>query len=92
MDEELIGGDSAADTTYLWTIRVLYGVAIALNVWLLWGTAVDDAQTEKIKRQANIWKERALRPFHIDRLVKRQTGQVLWQATKIVEEAESTDV
>ena len=88
MDDALANGDTTADAAYRWTIRVLYAVAIALNVYMLLDTVADDAQVAQWKTQAKEVGNRILRPFHIDRMVKRGTGPVLWEAQQIVEEAD----
>ena len=86
--DELVDGDGAADTAYRWTVRVLYAVAIGLNVYLLWDTVADDTDTQVAKAHVLAWKDRILRPFHIDRQVQRETGPLLWEATQIVEDAQ----
>ena len=84
MDETLTNGEGSADVAYRWTIRVLYTVAIALNVYMLLDTVADDAQVAQWKAQAKAAGDKLLRPFHIDRMVKRGTGPVLWEAEEIV--------
>ena len=84
VDDTLTNGDTSADVAYRWTIRVLYTVAIALNVYMLLDTVADEAQVAQWKAQAKGIGDRILRPLHIDRAVKRGTGSVLWEAEEIV--------
>lgn len=87
--DEFTAGDTSADAAYRWTIRVLYTVAIALNVYLLLETVADDAELAMLKAKGRGILDRALRPFHIDREVRKGTGPVLWEATQIVAEADA---
>ena len=82
--DDIATGDTSADVAYRWTIRVLYTVAIALNVYLLLETVVDDAEVELLRAKGKRLWDQALRPLHIDRLVKQQTGPLLWEAMQIV--------
>ena len=87
MADDLTGGESAADSTYRWTIRTLYAVAIALNVWVLWDSVADDTDAQILRAKVEALGAKLLRPFHLDREVRRQTGAVLWEAEQIVEDA-----
>ena len=87
--DDLETGESGPDLAYRWTIRTLYAVAIALNVWVLWDQLATDDDAARLKVRANQLAATVLRPFHLDRQVKRETGAVIWEAQTIVEEAES---
>jgi hypothetical protein len=87
--DDLEGGDQGADLAYRWTVRTLYVVAIALNVWVLWDQLAEDADAKVVKAKVNAWMAKALRPFHLDRQVKREAGAVIFEAMQVVEEAES---
>ena len=88
VSDDLISGDSPADAAYRWSIRIMYGAAIALNVWVLWDMVADDADTQKLKNTLGAWKARLLRPFHLEQQVQRETGPMIWEAMRIVEEME----
>ena len=87
--EDIEAGDQGADLAYRWTIRTLYVVAIALNVWVLWDQLAEDPEAKVLKVKLSSWAAKALKPFHLDRQVKKETGAVLWEAQTIVEEADS---
>ena len=89
--DDLESGETGPDLAYRWTIRTLYAVAIALNVWVLWDQLATDSDAALLKVKANQLAAKLLRPFHIDRRVKRETGAVIWEAQTIVEEAEEAD-
>ena len=46
--EELETGESGPDVAYRWTIRTLYAVAIALNVWVLWDQLATDSDAARM--------------------------------------------
>ena len=86
---ELDGGDNGVDLAYRWTVRTLYAVAIALNVWLLWDAVSDDTQTQiVIDKGRTIWGQ-ITAPFHLDAQVKKDTGSVIYEAMQIVEDAKT---
>lgn len=85
--DDLEGGDTGPDLAYRWTIRTLYAVAIALNVWVLWDQLADDGDAAALKVRANQLMAKVLRPFHLDRQVKREAGAVIFEAMEIVEDA-----
>jgi hypothetical protein len=87
MADDLDTGDSTPDLAYRWTIRTLYAVAIALNVWVLWDQLSDDADAALLKVKANQAVAKLLAPFHLDRRVRRESGAVIFEAMEIVEEA-----
>lgn len=82
-------GDQGADLAYRWTIRTLYAVAIAMNVWILWIQLADDPEAQAVKDQVRGWAAKLLRPLHLDRQVKREVGGVIFEAMGIVEEADA---
>ena len=87
MTDDLTSGDTSADVAYRWTVRGLYAVAIVLNVWMLWDAMADEAQIELLKQKAGrVWTQ-ATRPLHLEKVMKKETGPLLWEAQKIVEEA-----
>ena len=89
--EALAVGDTQADAVYRWTIRVLYGTAIALNVWMLWEALSDDADTAVLKaRVVELW-DRAIRPVREAKLFRTHANQVIYEAMTIVDEAAPAD-
>jgi hypothetical protein len=85
--DDLTAGQTGADVAYRWTVRALYAVAIGLNVWMLWDTVADEADTERFKQTARRWWQTAARPLHLEKIMKKETGPLLWEAERIVEEA-----
>ena len=88
MSDDLTTGEGTADAAYRWTVRALYLVAIGLNVWVLWDAVADDEDTARLKATIGTWRDRLLHPFRVDQMVKKHTGAVLWEATRIVEDTE----
>ena len=88
MSDEMTGGEGRADIAYRWTIRSLYAVAIALNVWVLWDQLADETEQAELKAKVEKWKNKILRPLHLEQQIQRETGPMIWEAMKIVEESE----
>ena len=88
MSDDLTTGEGTADLAYRWTVRALYLVAIGLNVWVLWDAVAEDEDTARLKAKVTAWRDRLLDPFRVDQMVKKHTGAVLWEATRIVEDTE----
>ena len=82
--------DSQADQVYKWTIRALYGTAIALNVWMLWD-AMDEARTEAVRARARALVDLAAKPLRDRKHFRRQVGHVIYEAMEIVDEARPTE-
>ena len=85
--DELTTGDGTGDVVYRWTIRGLYAVAIALNVWMLWDAMSDDTDTERLRIELRKRWRHATSPFHYERWIKKETGHVIFEAIQVVEDA-----
>lgn len=82
--------ETAADTVYTWTVRLLYIGLIAGNLILIYDSWKDTPSgIEWRARVANRWlRIRDCQGCARRReWVNRQVGHVLWQATEIVEQA-----
>jgi hypothetical protein len=90
-DRRVTDEESQADQVYKWTIRLLYGTAIALNVWMLW-QAADESDVATIKRHYEAARARVLAPIHARKHFRRQVGHVIYEAMEIVDEANPKEV
>jgi hypothetical protein len=87
VDTEQDGTEESA--AYRWTIRGLYAVAIALNVWLLIDQ-MNEANPTRLpiaKAKVEQWFRRTTAPLRAPSQFRRHANQVIYEATEIVENA-----
>jgi hypothetical protein len=82
--EQLAAGETSADQVYRWTVRGLYALAIALNVWMLWD-AMDETKTEALKDRALRIRDRVMAPYHDRKLFRKHANQVVFEAMQVVD-------
>ena len=88
MNDEITTGEGRADIAYRWGIRLLYATAIALNVWVLWDQLADETEQAELRAKVEGWKNKILRPLHLEQQIQRETGPMIWEAMRIVEETD----
>lgn len=81
--------DERDEAIYRWTIRSLYAVAIAVNVWLLWDQVKDTPEVEGMRRRYVRATEKLWSPLRERQLFRRHTNAVIFEATQIVEDADA---
>ena len=81
--------EPAESELYRWTVRVLYAVAIGINIWILLDQ-VNEANPTRLpiaKAKAAAWLRRAVEPLQAPSRFRRHANQVIYEATEIVESA-----
>jgi hypothetical protein len=71
---------------YKWTIRGLYAVALAVNIYVLLDMAKDDAELAVLRKRLLQVVERARRPFTAQQEWRKAVARMHWDALQIVEE------
>ncbi len=74
---------------YRWTIRGLYVLAIALNVYIMVDQMNEANPTRLpiVKAKVESWMRRAVEPLQAPGRFRRATNRVIYEATEIVENA-----
>ena len=72
---------------YTWTIRTLYGVAIAMNVWYMLETYRETPEGKRIISRAERVAKKISHPWHERKWLRREETATLLEAWNIVEEA-----
>jgi hypothetical protein len=80
--------DLGDDRLYTWTIRTLYTLAIALNVWILWDQVKDSPEGQAITRHVSETWEKLSGPVREAQMFRRHANRVIFEAQTIVEEGE----
>jgi hypothetical protein len=78
-----------SDRIYTWTIRGLYTVAIALNVWVIWDQVKMTPEGAELEAKVERLKMLLLRPIHDRKHFRRAVAETLLDAHEIVEEAQA---
>lgn len=79
--------DTRPDTIYKWTIRTLYGVAVAVNVWYLMETYRDTPEGKRLLTKAETYFRRVVKPWHERKRFRRMADEAIVEAWLVVDDA-----
>jgi hypothetical protein len=79
--------ETQADAVYKWTTRVLYTVAISLNVWYLLETYRETPEAKRIISKAEHVFAKSIRPWKERKRLRREETATVLEAWNIVDEA-----
>ena len=80
--------ETATSKAYDWTIRALYGAAIALNLWYMLETYRDTPEAKRIISKVERVSSRVAHPWHERKWLRREETATVLEAWNIVEEAQ----
>lgn len=75
-------GDSPV---YRWTIRTLYGLAIGMNVYIMWQASRDDIEMEILRRRVTAWGRRLARPITAQREWSKSLNRMRYEVSETLE-------
>lgn len=84
-------GHPDAEAVYRWTVRTLYLVAIALNVWVLWDSVKDRPEVELRRREWTARLARITAPLRARRVWHVSRDRMHRQAQWALVEGEEAD-
>lgn len=73
-----------------WMIRVLYALAIAGNLWILWEQVKDSPDGQVLAAELRKVRTRLLAAAQRPARERAAIGRMLWEAEQVIEHARST--